>query len=137
MHSTPEQPDTPPPTRTQPSFLSQSSAVGMQSQPTQPVTPQQVKHKAYTQGRETPPTSAMHFNHHPALLTPGPTGTPPRSQKRSGEGMPPHGGHFEHKTAAEAWAAAGWGGKKALEEYEIQRDRLLDSGLNLGTILLA
>ena len=53
-----------------------------------------------------------------------------------GDVIPPRGGHFEHKSAAEAWAAAGWGGKKALEEYEMQRDRLLDSGLNLGTILL-
>ena len=36
------------------------------------------------------------------------------------------------KGAAEAWAAAGWGGKKMMEDYELQRDRLLDGGLNLG-----
>ncbi|RPB28425.1 hypothetical protein L211DRAFT_383876 [Terfezia boudieri ATCC MYA-4762] len=39
---------------------------------------------------------------------------------------------FARKGAAEAWVAAGWGGKKMLEDYELQRDRLLDGGLNLG-----
>ena len=136
MLSTPEQPDTPPPTRSQPSFISQSSTASMQSQHTQPATPQQANQISYPHGMETPPTSAMHFNHHTALLTPGPTGTPPRNQGQLGESIPPpHCGRFERKTAAEAWATAGWGGKKALEEYEIQRDRLLDSGLNLGIIL--
>lgn len=36
------------------------------------------------------------------------------------------------KSVAEAWAAAGWGGKKVVEEYEVQRDRLLDGGLSLA-----
>ena len=137
MHSTPEQPDTPPPTKTRSLFVSQPSTVSLQSQPIQPATPQQANQLAYTLGMETPPTSTMHFNHNSALLTPGPMGTPPRSLGQLGEGIQPHSGHFEHKNAAEAWAAAGWGGKKALEEYEIHRGRLLDSGLNLGTILLA
>lgn len=39
---------------------------------------------------------------------------------------------FARKGAAEAWVAAGWGGKKMLEDYELQRDRLLDGGLNLA-----
>ena len=36
------------------------------------------------------------------------------------------------KGVTEAWAAAGWGGKKMVEDYEVQRDKLLDPGLNLG-----
>lgn len=32
---------------------------------------------------------------------------------------------------AELWVTAGWGGKKLIEEYELQRDKLLDSALDL------
>lgn len=73
----------------------------MQSQPTQPVTPQQAYQTAYAHDMETPSTSALRFNHNTALLTPGPMGTPQQSSGKLGEGIPPHSGHFEHKTAAE------------------------------------
>jgi len=41
---------------------------------------------------------------------------------------------LSRKSIAEAWAAAGWGGKKMVEDYEMQRDRLLDGALSLGKL---
>lgn len=40
-------------------------------------------------------------------------------------------GQLERKSVAEDWVAAGWGGKKLVEEYELQKDKLLDGGLDL------
>ncbi|KAF8474753.1 hypothetical protein BDZ91DRAFT_845020 [Kalaharituber pfeilii] len=119
-------PDTPPATGTQPSFFSSTSGATSQPAP-QPSQPSHYSaHLDHHRGMETPPPSAMHFSAGAQLLTPGPTSTPPAAREVLGPTQP------DRKMLAEIWSQAGWGGKKGLEEYELQKDKLLDKDFSLA-----
>ena len=138
-------PDTPPPTNSTPLFPHLTHG-GMETPP-----PTAASLHFHHQNQ--------HQHQNPQLLTPKPTtttttttttSTPPSSQPQAQQQQQQHresvsmgmGSQMQmqvqmelaRKGIAEAWVAAGWGGKKMLEDYELQRDRLLDGGLNLGKL---